>query len=223
MARVLVVDEDPAVSGVLWSVLAAQHHQVTTVPPTAQLSALIAEHAIEAVVFGPRMPYPVAIDALQRLRRWFDGPALVVSAADDPDDATAALDAGADDYVRVPFGVGELSARIRAVLRRVPVGVDQIVITDAFTVDLSTMRVLKDGCEVHLTPTEWGMLQMLVRNRGKLVPRAELLSQVWGASRSHKTHYLRVYLGSLRRKLERDPAHPRHLLTETGMGYRFVV
>jgi two-component system KDP operon response regulator KdpE len=220
---VLVIDEDPSVSRVLWSTLAAQHHDVTAVAPTTHLPAEIGEHDIEAVVFGPRLPYPAAIDALRRLRRWYDGPAIVVSTADDPDDATAALDAGADDYVRVPFAVGELSARIRALLRRAPGGPDQIVITDDFTVDLSAMRVLKDGYEVHLTPTEWGMLQMLVRNRGRLVGRAELLSQVWGVSRSNKTHYLRVYLGSLRRKLEKDPAHPRHLLTETGMGYRFVV
>jgi two-component system KDP operon response regulator KdpE len=135
-----------------------------------------------------------------------------------------ALDAGADDYVTKPFGMDEFLARLRAAVRRASSTTedDQPVIeTSSFTVDLAAKKVTKSGVEVHLTPTEWGMLEMLVRHRGKLVGREELLKEVWGPSYAKETHYLRVYLAQLRRKLEVDPSHPKHLITEAGMGYRF--
>ena len=131
---------------------------------------------------------------------------------------------GADDYVTKPFGMDEFLARLRAAVRRNAAAseTDQPVVeTASFTVDLAAKKVTRAGAEVHLTPTEWGMLEMLVRNRGKLVGREELLKEVWGPAYAKETHYLRVYLAQLRRKLEDDPSHPKHLLTESGMGYRF--
>ena len=134
-----------------------------------------------------------------------------------------ALDAGADDFVTKPFGMDELLARLRAALRRAPGAVDEaVVVTDSFTVDLSAKSVTRNGQSVHLTRIEWGVLELLARNRGKLVSQRELLKGVWGPQHERETHYLRIYMGQLRQKLEDDPSHPRHLLTETGMGYRLV-
>ena len=136
---------------------------------------------------------------------------IVLSARTDSSDKVEALDAGADDYVTKPFGMDEFLARLRAAVRRGTAAAETdepVVETASFTVDLATKKVIKDGIEVHLTPTEWGMLEMLVRNRGKLVGREELLKEVWGPAYAKETHYLRVYLAQLRRKLEDDPSHP---------------
>ena len=135
----------------------------------------------------------------------------------------AALDAGADDYVTKPFGMDELLARLRAALRRsTPLEEDAVVVTADFTVDLANRRVRRGGEVVHLTPTEWHVLEVLVRHPGKLVGQRQLLKEVWGPSYETETNYLRLYLAQLRRKLEPEPGHPRYLITEPGMGYRFV-
>jgi two-component system, OmpR family, KDP operon response regulator KdpE len=176
------------------------------------------------VILDLGLPDISGIEVLGGLRGWLSAPVIVLSARTDSSDKVQALDAGADDYVTKPFGMDEFLARLRAAVRRNAAAseTDQPVIeTDAFTVDLAAKKVTKDGVEVHLTPTEWGMLEVLVRNRGKLVGREELLKEVWGPGYATETHYLRVYLAQLRRKLEADPSHPKHLLTESGMGYRF--
>ena len=149
----------------------------------------------------------------------------MLSARDEQSQKVAALDAGADDYVTKPFGMDELLARVRAAVRRAADAPEDepVVQTPSFTVDLAMRRVTTAEGEVRLTPTEWSVLEVLVRHRGKLVGRQQLLQEVWGPRYSTETNYLRVYLAQLRRKLEPDPAHPRHLLTEPGVGYRFVV
>ena len=151
-------------------------------------------------------------------------PIIVLSARDAQADKVAALDAGADDYVTKPFGMDELLARIRAALRRAAVpdpGAPAVVRTEAFTIDLAAKRVTTSEGDVRLTPTEWSLLEMLVRNPGKLVSQKQLLQDVWGPGYESETNYLRVYMAQLRRKLELDPARPIHLITEPGMGYRF--
>jgi two-component system, OmpR family, KDP operon response regulator KdpE len=176
------------------------------------------------VILDLGLPDISGVEVLAGLRGWMSAPVIVLSARTDSADKVGALDAGADDYITKPFGMDELLARLRAAVRRAAVSADgdePVVQTRSFTVDLSAKKVIKDGAEVHLTPTEWGMLEMLVRNRGKLVGREDLLREVWGPKYAKETHYLRVYLAQLRRKLEDDPSRPNHLLTEAGMGYRF--
>ena len=155
------------------------------------------------------LPDMDGIEVLAGLRGWSTAPVIVLSARTDSADKVEALDAGADDYVTKPFGMDEFLARLRAAVRRHSAATDvgePVVVTESFTVDLAAKRVIKDEREVHLTPTEWGMLEMLVRNKGKLVGQKELLREVWGPSYATETHYLRVYLAQLRRKLERDPS-----------------
>ena len=164
-------------------------------------------------------------EVIEGLRGWTPVPILVLSARTDSTDKVRALDAGADDYVTKPFGMAELLARLRAAVRRAAVSSvdgEAVLRTADFTVDLAAKTVaLADGVEVHLTPTEWGILELLVRHRGKLVGQRQLLREVWGPSYGSETNYLRVYLAQLRRKLEPVPSRPKYLITEAGMGYRF--
>jgi two-component system KDP operon response regulator KdpE len=149
-------------------------------------------------------------------------PIIVLSVRESERDKVAALDAGADDYVTKPFGMDELLARLRAALRRArPAAEEPVITTPDFSIDLAAKRVARGGQEIHLTPTEWGILEVLVRNPGRLVTQRQLLQQVWGPQYERETNYLRVYLAQLRRKLEPDPGRPRYLVTEPGMGYRF--
>ncbi|HEY3436983.1 MAG TPA: winged helix-turn-helix domain-containing protein, partial [Actinotalea sp.] len=155
-------------------------------------------------------------------RGWTNVPIIVLSARDTQSAKVDALDAGADDYMTKPFGMDELLARIRAALRRAPVELSAPTVrTSHFTVDLAARRVERDGTAVRLTPTEWHLLEILVRNPGRLVTQQQLLRDVWGPAYERETNYLRVYLAQLRRKLEPDPTHPLHLITEPGIGYRF--
>jgi len=169
------------------------------------------------------LPDLSGVDVLRRLRSWSPVPVVVLSARHGSDDKVEALDEGADDYVTKPFGMDELLARVRAAVRRSGVAdADQVVETPAFRIDLGAKQVVRDGADVRLTPTEWGLLEALVRRPGRLVGQRQLLHEVWGPSYDKETHYLRVYMAQLRRKLEPDPARPRYFLTEPGMGYRFV-
>jgi two-component system KDP operon response regulator KdpE len=224
--RVLVIDDEPQILRALRINLSVRGYEVITAATGAGALRAAAEHRPDVVILDLGLPDISGIEVLAGLRGWLTAPVIVLSARTDSSDKVEALDAGADDYVTKPFGMDEFLARLRAAVRRNAAAseVDQPVIeTDAFTVDLSSKKVTKTGGEVHLTPTEWGMLEMLVRNRGKLVGREELLKEVWGPAYATETHYLRVYLAQLRRKLEDDPSRPKHLLTEAGMGYRFEV
>jgi two-component system KDP operon response regulator KdpE len=222
--RVLVIDDEPQILRALRINLSVRGYEVFTAATGAEALTVAAEHKPDVVILDLGLPDMSGIDVIAGLRGWLSAPVIVLSARTDSSDKVQALDAGADDYVTKPFGMDEFLARLRAAARRSAAAseVDEPVVeTSSFTVDLAAKKVTRSGVEVHLTPTEWGMLEMLVRNRGKLVGREELLREVWGPAYAKETHYLRVYLAQLRRKLEADPARPKHLLTEAGMGYRF--
>ncbi|GAA5057525.1 response regulator [Nocardia callitridis] len=221
--RVLVVDDEPHMARALRINLSARGYEVLTASTGAGALRLAAERRPNVVILDLGLPDLDGIEVLAGLRGWTAVPVIVLSARTDSGDKVAALDAGADDYVTKPFGMDELLTRLRAAVRRGAAAIpdDPVVATDSFTVDLSAKTVTKNGERIHLTPTEWGVLETLVRHRGKLVSRAELLREVWGPSYETESHYLRVYLAQLRRKLENDPARPEYLITEAGMGYRF--
>lgn len=222
--KVLVVDDEPQIVRALRINLSVRGYEVFTAGTGTAALRVAADRHPDVVILDLGLPDMDGIDVLAGLRGWTSAPVIVLSARTDSSDKVEALDAGADDYVTKPFGMDELLARLRAAVRRGAVDGDSgdpVVVTASFTVDLAAKKVTKNGADVHLTPTEWGMLEMLVRHRGKLVGRRELLREVWGPAYATETHYLRVYLAQLRRKLEDDPSRPKHLLTEAGMGYRF--
>jgi len=224
MTRVLVIDDEPLLLRTLRINLAAHGYQVDTAGTgAAGLRAAATQHP-QVVILDIGLPDVSGIEVLKILRNWMTTPVLVLSGRTKALDKVAALDAGADDYLTKPVDMEELLARLRAAVRRATTPAEiaePVVETAGFTVDLWEKKVIKNGCEVHLTPTEWGILEVLVRNRGRLVDRASLLNEIRGPSHEAATNYLRVYLGQLRRKLEDDPSHPAHLLTQAGMGYRF--
>ncbi len=222
MTRILVVEDDATLLRALRVNLRARHFDVEVAMDGTTALHRAAAMPPDLVVLDLGLPDIDGVDVVAGLRGWTAVPIIVLSARDTQAAKVEALDAGADDFVTKPFGMDELLARIRAALRRAtPERAAPVVETDAFTVDLAAHRVLRDGVAVRLTPTEWHVLEILVRNPGKLVPQRQLLREVWGPTYADQTHYLRVYLAQLRRKLEREPAHPRHLVTEPGMGYRF--
>jgi two-component system KDP operon response regulator KdpE len=227
MTTVLVVDDEPAIVRTLRINLVARGYQVITADDGTGALRAAADHKPDVVVLDLGLPDLHGATVIERLRRWSTTPIIVLSARTDSTDKVRALDAGADDYVTKPFGMDELLARLRAAVRRatasVPAGAHTVVETGSFTIDLAAKKVHRHGAEVHLTPTEWGILEILVRNQGKLVGQKVLLREVWGPSHESQTHYLRVYIAQMRRKLEDTPAQPRHLITEPGMGYRFEV
>ncbi|MGW1159739.1 response regulator [Streptomyces sp. NPDC002513] len=225
MSRVLVVEDDPQLVRALVINLQARRYDVDAAPDGATALSLAAAHQPAAVLLDLGLPDMDGVDVIKALRSWTRVPILVLSARQSSGEKVAALDAGADDYVTKPFSLDELLARLRAAVRRseeAPIAPQaNRITTEGFTIDLLAKKAARDGSEVRLTPTEWQLLEILVTNPGRLVTQQHLLQEVWGATRSEKTNYLRVYMAQLRRKLETDPAHPRHLITEPGMGYRF--
>ena len=175
----------------------------------------------DLVVLDLGLPDISGIDVLESLRVWSRVPVIVLSARSDSSDKVGALDAGADDYVTKPFGVEELHARIRAAGRRAGVATP-VVEAGSLRVDLADRVLTRDGSPVRLTPTEWSLLEVLLREPGRLVRQPQLLHEVWGPAYDRETNYLRTFMATLRKKLEENPSHPRHLITEPGVGYRFV-
>ena len=224
MTRVLVVDDEPQLLRALGINLRARHYEVDTAADGVSALDLAARRRPDVVVLDLGLPDIDGVDVIRGLRGWTAVPVIVLSAREQQAEKVAALDAGADDYMTKPFGMDELLARLRAAVRRAAPSESgpPTVETAAFTVDLAAKRVRRpDGADVHLTPTEWHLLEILVRNAGRLVSQRQLLHDVWGPSYDTESNYLRVYLAQLRRKLEPDPAQPQHLITEPGMGYRF--
>lgn len=223
--KVLVVDDEPQIVRALRINLAARGYNVVTAATgTGALRAIASEHP-DVVILDLGLPDIGGLDVLAGVRGWSEIPVIVLSARTDSGDKIDALDAGADDYITKPFGMDEFLARLRVAVRRRAITTshsDPLVTTSSFTIDLASKRVTREGEIVHLTRTEWGVLEMLARNAGKLVGQKELLRTVWGPGHDHGSNYLRIYMSQLRRKLEVDPGKPRHLITETGMGYRLV-
>jgi two-component system KDP operon response regulator KdpE len=223
MTRVLIVDDEPQILRALRINLIARQYQIVTAADGAEALHAAATHHPDLVVLDLGLPDVDGVEVIRKLRTWTPVPIIILSGRLDTRQKIDALDAGADDYLTKPFNVDELLARIRAVTRRLshpetsfPVRIGH------HTIDLGNRTIRSDdGDTVHLTPTEWQMLDALARNPGKLVSQRQLLQQVWGPTYATETSYLRQYLKHLRRKLEPDPVHPRHLITEPGMGYRF--
>ncbi|WP_338785620.1 response regulator transcription factor [Streptomyces sp. DG1A-41] len=227
MTRVLVVEDDPQLIRALVLNLEARRYGVDAAPDGATALRLTADRQPDVVMLDLGLPDMDGVDVIKTLRGRTRVPILVLSARQASDEKVAALDAGADDYITKPFSMDELLARLRAAVRRTedtPLAHETTVVeTDDFTIDLLAKKVVRGGRDVRLTPTEWHLLEIMVTNPGRLVTQKHLLREVWGVSQSNKTNYLRVYMAQLRRKLEKDPSHPRYLITEPGMGYRFEV
>ncbi|MCI3273715.1 response regulator [Streptomyces cylindrosporus] len=225
MTRVLVVEDDPQLVRALVINLQARRYGVDAAPDGATALRLAAARRPDVVMLDLGLPDMDGVDVIRALRGWSRVPVLVLSARQASDEKVAALDAGADDYITKPFSMDELLARLRAAVRRTEdaplVPETTRVETDDFSIDLLAKKVVRNGRDVRLTPTEWHLLEILVVSPGRLITQTHLLQEVWGVSQSNKTNYLRVYMAQLRRKLETDPAHPRYLITEPGMGYRF--
>jgi two-component system KDP operon response regulator KdpE len=223
MTHVLVVEDDRALRQALAINLRARQYDVTAVDDGTAALAAAASHPPDVVILDLGLPDMDGNEVIQGLRGWSQAPIIVLSARTTQGDKVVALDVGADDYMTKPFGMDELLARLRAALRRAGSDPDAPVLeTNSFTIDLATKQASTPAGPVHLTPTEWHLLEVLIRHEGKLVSRRDLLQEVWGPAYETETNYLRVYMAQLRRKLEADPSHPRHLITEPGMGYRFA-
>jgi two-component system KDP operon response regulator KdpE len=222
MIRVLVVDDEPQILRALRINLAAHGYEVETADTGATALRKAAGIKPDLIVLDLGLPDMDGREVIAGLRGWSKAPILILSGRAASAEKIAALDAGADDYVTKPFDIGELLARVRAATRRTGSDLESpVTVIGSITVDLAAKAVTRDGEEVRLTPTEWQILQILLRNPGKLVSQRELLHRVWGPQYETETHYLRQYMVQLRRKLEADPSRPVHLLTEPGMGYRF--
>jgi two-component system KDP operon response regulator KdpE len=223
MSRILVVDDEPQLLRALATNLRARGYEVDQAATGEAALMLAASHHPDLVVLDLGLPGIDGLEVIAGLRGWSAVPIVVLSVREREADKVAALDAGADDYVTKPFGMDELLARLRAALRRgAPASKEEAILTTAdFSVDLAAKRVSRDSEEVKLTPTEWEIVEILVRSEGRLVTQRQLLKAVWGPQYEKETNYLRVYLAQIRRKLEPDPSRPRYFLTEPRMGYRF--
>lgn len=222
MSRVLVVDDEPPILRALAANLRARGFETDLAPTGEDALKTAARHRPDVVVLDLGLPGMSGIEVIEGLRGWTTVPIIVLSARNTEREKVAALDAGADDYVTKPFGMDELFARLRAALRRgTPAPEAPLIDTPNFSVDLAAKKVVRGGQEIRLTPTEWGIVETLVRNAGKLVTQKQLLVEVWGPGYEDESNYLRVHMAHIRRKLEPDTRRPRYFVTEPGMGYRF--
>ena len=223
MTRVLVVDDEPSILRALQINLSAREYDVSTAADGTTGLAAVTRDRPDVIILDLGLPDMDGTEVIHGVRGWTSIPIIVLSAWGQESQKVAALDAGADDYVTKPFGMDELLARLRAAVRRAcPAPDEPVVATKDFTVDLAAKQVTRcDGSVLRLTPTEWQLLEILVRNSGRLVSHQQLLREVWGPAHQTDSNYLRFHLAQLRRKLEPEPSRPRYLVTEPGLGYRF--
>ncbi|MFB7051814.1 response regulator [Streptomyces vinaceus] len=225
MTRVLVVEDDPQLVRALKINLQARKFEVAEAGDAGAAIRLAADRKPDVILLDLGLPDMDGVEVIKSVRGWSRVPILVLSARHTSEEKIRALDAGADDYVTKPFSMDELLARLRAATRRqedpASPAASSGITTDEFTVDLAARKVVRGGRTVRLTPTEWHLLELLIAHPGHLVTQRRLLLEVWGPTYAEHSNYLRVYMAQLRRKLEADPSHPRYLITEPGMGYRF--
>jgi len=221
-ALVLVVDDEPQILRALQTNLRGAGYEVATAASAADALSSAAMRPPDAFILDLVLPDASGIDVCRELRSWSSAPILVLSVVGDEPEKVAALDAGADDYVQKPFGIDELLARLRALLRRATPSGEPVLEVGELVIDLEKRLVTVGGRRVQLTPNEFDLLRVLAQNEGKLMTHPAILRDVWGPAYSTESHYLHVYVSQLRRKLEDDPARPRYLLTEAGAGYRLV-
>jgi two-component system KDP operon response regulator KdpE len=224
MSKILVIEDEAPLRRALRIFLEAHDYAVVLAASGREGLDLAAREHPDVVILDLGLPDMDGVTVAGALRGWSSVPIVVLSARDAEPVKVAALDAGADDYVTKPFAMNEFLARLRAALRRAaPTEQERVITTTDFSIDLGAKQIHRDGDELHLTPTEWQIVEVLSRNRGKLVTQQQLLQQVWGPQYERETHYLRIYMSQIRRKLEPDPSRPRYFITEPGMGYRFVM
>jgi two-component system, OmpR family, KDP operon response regulator KdpE len=221
--RVLVVDDERHIVRALRIILRSAGYAVESAETKEDALASLAAHPPDALVLDLVLPDGQGVEVCEDVRSWSRLPIVVLSAVGDEREKVRALDAGADDYVTKPFGTDELLARLRAVLRRsAETGDSPRLEVGELTIDLADRRVTRDGKEVHLTPIEFDLVRVLAQHQGRLVTHRHLLQEVWGPKYGEETHYLRVHIAHIRRKLERDPSRPQYLITEPGIGYRLA-
>ncbi|WP_312070356.1 two-component system response regulator KdpE [Lelliottia nimipressuralis] len=225
MINVLIVEDELAISRFLRAALEGDGLRVYDAGTLQRGLIEAATRKPDLVILDLGLPDGDGLDFIREVRQWSQMPIIVLSARAEETDKIAALDAGADDYLSKPFGIGELQARLRVALRRhsATMPSDPVFTFSDIQVDLPARRILRGTQEIHLTPIEFRLLAVLLNNHGKVLTQRQLLNQVWGPNAVEHSHYLRIYMGHLRQKLEADPARPRHLLTETGIGYRFML
>jgi two-component system, OmpR family, KDP operon response regulator KdpE len=221
-SRVLVVDDEPQILRALETNLRGAGYEVDTAATAEAALATAAMRPPDAVILDLVLPDGSGTEVCRELRTWSSAPVLVRSVVGDEPEKVAALDAGADDYIQKPFGIEELLARLRAVLRRAGPSGGPVLEIGELVVDLDKRSVAVGGRQVSLTPHEFELLRVLAQNEGKLMTHPAILREVWGPAYGEESHYLHVYVSQLRRKIETDPARPRYLLTEAGAGYRLV-
>ncbi|MGL4725114.1 MAG: two-component system response regulator KdpE [Scandinavium sp.] len=225
MINVLIIEDEHAIRRFLRSALEGDGLRVHEAETLQRGLLEAATRKPDLVILDLGLPDGDGIEFIRDFRQWSQVPVIVLSARAEETDKIAALDAGADDYLSKPFGIGELQARLRVALRRHG-SQEQNQPVFSFSeiqVDIANRRIQRAGEEIHLTPIEFRLLAVLLNNHGKVLTQRQLLSQVWGPNAVEHSHYLRIYMGHLRQKLEVDPARPKHLLTETGIGYRFML
>ncbi|GAB52266.1 two-component system response regulator KdpE [Atlantibacter hermannii] len=225
MTNVLIIEDEKEIRRFLRTALEADGLRVYDAETLQRGLIDAATRKPDLVILDLGLPDGDGISFIHEFRQWSQAPIIVLSARSEEIDKITALDAGADDYLSKPFGIGELQARLRVALRRQltrPEG-DAVYTFSGIQVDIPARRITRDGEEIHLTPIEFRLLAFLLNHQGKVLTQRQLLNQVWGPNAVEHSHYLRIYMGHLRQKLETDPARPRHLLTETGIGYRFMI